>query len=93
MSDQSKQYLSHSWTKMRQTDAMKAKHKKFNRIMPVTIRSLESLIRLSTSFAKMRLSPSVDVSDCGNALLLYFHCYYGGYQNFDEQFFSDQIQK
>lgn len=38
--------------------------------VPVTVRTLEALIRLSTAHAKMRLSKTVDTSDVQTALML-----------------------
>ena len=40
------------------------------RILPITIRSLESLIRLASAHAKLRLSKRVTVDDCKVAIKL-----------------------
>ena len=46
------------------TDELKGK------IIPITARTLESLIRIATAFAKARLSNKVERQDCENALEL-----------------------
>ena len=47
--------------------------------MPIGIRSLESMIRISTAYAKLRLSTSVELSDAVNSLKLFMKAFYGGH--------------
>lgn len=47
--------------------------------MPISIRSLEALIRLSTAYAKMRLSREVEVRDAVNAFYMYMYSFYNGF--------------
>ena len=61
------EYISKSWSKLREksiSDDYKGK------TIPITVRTLESLIRLSTAFAKARLSQKVEKEDAENALEL-----------------------
>jgi len=54
--------------------------------MPITIRTYETLIRLSTAHAKLRLSKEVEVKDCMIAEgLLKFALF----NEFDEGLFKD----
>ena len=67
LSKESTEFISKSWGKLREksiSDECKGK------VIPVTIRTLESLIRISTAFAKARLSQKVEKQDCENALEL-----------------------
>jgi DNA replication licensing factor MCM3 len=60
-------YISKSWTTIREksiSDEWKGK------TIPVTVRTLESLIRLATAFAKARLSQKVEKQDALNAVEL-----------------------
>ena len=59
------EYISLSWSKLREksmSDDIKRK------VIPVTVRTLESLIRLSTAFAKARLSQKVEKIDAEQAI-------------------------
>lgn len=47
--------------------------------MPIGIRSLESMLRLATAYAKLRLAKNVEMVDAVNSLKLYMKAYYGGY--------------
>ena len=49
-----------------------------DRSLPVTARTLETLIRLSTAHAKSRLSDTVDELDARNAVSLVKYSYYNG---------------
>ncbi len=59
--------LTHTWVEMRKQELTSNKSV---RILPITIRSLESLIRLSTAHAKIRLSDEVSAIDCDVAVKL-----------------------
>ena len=67
LTKESTEFISKSWGKLREksiTDELKGK------IIPITVRTLESLIRIATAFAKARLSQKVERQDCENALEL-----------------------
>ena len=71
---ESTEFISKSWSKLREksmTDEWKGK------VVPITVRTLESLIRIATAFAKARLSQKVEREDAENALELlassFFH--------------------
>jgi len=62
MTDESRETIASSYAEMRL--------KSNDRTLPITARCLESLIRLSTAHAKIRLSPTVEDCDCDAALRL-----------------------
>lgn len=80
--------LKRKWCRLREVDNERQK-KKIARIRPVDIRILDSLIRISTAYAKLRLSNKIEVVDSLNALNLFINVYYGGVRFFDPQFFRD----
>ncbi len=58
------------------------------KILPVSIRSLESIIRLSYAYAKLRLSWTVEIRDVINSLFIYLEAFYGGYESLCPRFFE-----
>ena len=60
-------YISKSWTNIREKSVSEEWKGK---TIPVTVRTLESLIRLATAFAKARLSQKVEKQDALNAVEL-----------------------
>jgi DNA replication licensing factor MCM3 len=72
------------------------------KVLPITVRTLETLIRLSTSVAKLRLSKDVEIKDCKEALDLFKSAYFGeenveledeDYENEEEENFSSEVIK
>jgi DNA replication licensing factor MCM3 len=57
LSDDAREYMASQYASLR------SKAQETNRTLPVTARQLETLIRISTAFAKSRLSPVVEESD------------------------------
>lgn len=80
------------WTRLRFLDVQYGKNSG-NRIIVQTIRSLESLIRLSTAFAKMRISKTVDLIDVFRAFQLFNRAFYGGTDKIDPTFWVEEKEQ
>lgn len=61
------------WAMVREKDFSQ---KEGYKVLPTTIRSYETMIRLSTAHAKLRLSSTVDIVDCVQAFRLITFCIY-----------------
>ncbi|GMI29370.1 hypothetical protein TeGR_g9624 [Tetraparma gracilis] len=60
LSEEAREYIANRYAEMRS--------KQDDKTLPVTARSLETIIRLSSAHAKARLSQTVEVSDCEGAM-------------------------
>jgi DNA replication licensing factor MCM3 len=69
LTNESKDRITQLWTQLRELEANGGFVGKV-KIMPVTIRTLETLIRLSSAHAKLRLSNQIEVTDCEAAYSL-----------------------
>jgi DNA replicative helicase MCM subunit Mcm2 (Cdc46/Mcm family) len=58
------------------------------KILQASIRSLESIIRLSYAYAKLRMSKIVEIQDAVHSLYIYLESFYGGYENVNKIFFE-----
>jgi len=67
LSDEAALYISNCWSKLRSFDEENDSN---FRAVPITVRTLETLIRLSTAHAKIRLAKSVNQEDCEAAMEL-----------------------
>jgi DNA replication licensing factor MCM3 len=67
LSVEASSYLAGLWTRLRTAE----KESGQKAVMPITVRSLETLIRLATACAKVKLSAVVDLSHCQQAEGLY----------------------
>ncbi len=65
--------LAKSWAELREKSADEEYGE--GRAVPITVRTLETLIRLATAHAKVRLSKKVEKIDCNAALDLFIHAY------------------
>ena len=63
LTDDSITLLASMWTLLRQKD-LGERDNAHTKVLPITIRSYETLIRLSTAHAKLRQSASVELLDC-----------------------------
>jgi len=88
LTDETNDLICRKWAKLRSLDDNYAKNSG-NRIIAQTIRSLESLIRLSTAYAKLRLSLKVDTVDVIRAFQIFNKAYYNGTENIDKAFWTD----
>jgi DNA replication licensing factor MCM3 len=76
LTEAARNYISDIWTELRSIDDDLTTEMKTRRIMQCTVRSIESMIRIATSFAKLRLSDKIEIKDCGRALELFMYCFY-----------------
>ena len=59
------------WTFLREHEKNKRSEDKMStKVLPITIRTHETLIRLSTAHAKLRMSPEIEPVDCFEAFKL-----------------------
>jgi DNA replication licensing factor MCM3 len=77
LTDEANMFLNQKWAEMRQKDFEMVSTVGTSRVMPVTVRTLESLIRLATAHAKCRLSKLVQEEDCQIAYDLIKHTLFG----------------
>jgi len=63
MKDEAVDFISNAWTQMRQRE-QEDTNNNAPKTMSITIRTLETLIRVATAHAKMRLSKEVETIDC-----------------------------
>jgi DNA replication licensing factor MCM3 len=71
LTDDAIEFLTTAWPELRKkADEFKGTSDRRGKTLPVTVRTLETLIRLSTAHAKLRLSQKVELVDCKLALSL-----------------------
>uniref|UniRef100_A0A8C5QKZ0 DNA replication licensing factor MCM3 n=1 Tax=Leptobrachium leishanense TaxID=445787 RepID=A0A8C5QKZ0_9ANUR len=73
LTHEASEYISHEYAKIRSHDQMNNDRA---RTMPVTARALETMIRLATSHAKVRMSKTIDIQDAETALELVQFAYF-----------------
>ena len=76
------EYISTSWSRLREKSIEDDNKRK---VIPVTVRTLESLIRLSTAFAKARLSQKVEKKDAEQAFVLLLNTIFQGNEDKEDE--------
>lgn len=80
MNDEAIEYITSVWTKLRQREAESTTINAF-KVMPLTTRTFETIIRLSSAHAKLRLSQIVEKSDCEIAVQMLNFALFGEGEN------------
>lgn len=83
LTDNSIDLLASMWSLLRQKDFLE-KDTNSTKVLPITIRSYETLIRLSTAHAKLRQSQEIEIKDCLEAFKLMVFCLYGAENALEE---------
>jgi DNA replication licensing factor MCM3 len=76
LTDDAIELLSQLWNVLRQRDQQE-KTTSIKKVLPITIRSFETLIRLSTAHAKLHTSKEIQIRDCVEAFRLMIYCLEG----------------
>ena len=74
--DESREFICNFWSSLRAIDDSLSEELRSRRVMQCTVRSIESMIRLATGYAKLRLSKTIELCDCAAALELFMYCFY-----------------
>ena len=93
LTKESTEFISKSWGKLREKSIS---NECKGKVIPITVRTLESLIRIATAFAKARLSLKVEKQDCQNALeLLADSIFYENERNegYDDDNYMDLVNE
>ena len=83
-------YISKSWTNIREKSVSEEWKGK---TIPVTVRTLESLIRLATAYAKARLSQKVEKQDALNAVELLTNSFFAENEGEEEENQMDLVEE
>lgn len=75
LSEKAIEYIALSWSKIREKNNIDSWGSKYQ-VVPITVRTLETLIRLATAYAKARLSKTVDLNDAQLAFELLSYALY-----------------
>ena len=89
LTKESAEFISKSWGKLREKSISEDWKGK---IIPITVRTLESLIRIATAFAKARLSSKVERQDCENSLELLARSLFNDSGNEENDDYEDENQ-
>lgn len=84
LTDQTIELLAQMWTVLRHED-LSDRSATNNRVLPITIRSYETLIRLSTAHAKLRLAKTIAIRDCIEGFRLMAYCLFGDSHALDDK--------
>lgn len=77
LTESAKVIITKEWSNLRQKDFETTQSKENTRFMPITVRTLESLIRLATAHAKLRLSKEIEKIDCEVAVEMLTYSLFG----------------
>ena len=76
LTDEARNFIDNSWSQLREKASLDSDYANKYKIVPITVRTLETLVRLSTAHAKARLSDKVEKEDAIEAFeLLTFALY------------------
>ena len=92
LSEEAIDILTHAWVEMRRLESCSGGNKAV-RVLPITIRSFESLVRLATAHAKLRLSEEVLAYDCEVAIKLMKYTLWGDDDNDSELYATRYLKK
>lgn len=85
LTDEARNFIDNAWASLREKATQDDEFNNKYKVVPITVRTLETLIRLATAHAKARLSDKVEKSDAVQAMeLLSFALYNETEENNDE---------
>lgn len=83
LTDEASKFITEAWTQLRARK--EEEYGKNTRSLPITVRTLETLIRLSTAHAKIRCSKVIGIKDCEVAFELLASALFLDSMNADDQ--------
>jgi DNA replication licensing factor MCM3 len=91
LSDEASNFISSAWVKLREQEINERNQKVSNSPVPISVRTLETIIRLSTAHAKLRLAKVISKYDCEVAFdILNYSLNNESYINEDDDSYYDE---